>query len=729
MMKAIHGDARSTATSAIRTPETSSLSAVVSRKLPSVDGLLPSAREAAVEEVGHRREREEHGGGGGRPRTPVRASTSAITTGVRAMRRYVRPPGRPRRARRRCSSRRPRHRTRLVRCRPARRRRGPAPPSRTRARVRRRASCASASRRRADGVLHRRDRGRGHRELAHAEPEQQRRRERIAGELAAHARPTVRRLGRRRVVAAIRRSTAGCSGSASAATCSLPRSAARVYCVRSFVPIEKKSASRARIDAVSAAGGHLDHDADLEGIVEPRRRPRASEPACAADSSSAVATIGNITLIRMVVPRPAGARGAARRATLAARARAGSRARRGTGSSRPAARAPGSGLSAPASRVRTSSGRSPSASAAARYAASCSSSSGMVSRSMKRNSVRNRPTPSAPPATAAATSSGSADVRGHLDRRAVARHRRLARRSRPPAAICAATRSRAASSRAIVSSSGSTWTSPAVAVERRGACPRSSVSADRTRRPRRRGCRARARARPRARSGRRGRSRRRGRIAGSSPAVSAGVEVGGDEDPRGIEPGRRDPDAQQPCEHLAAHAPQVGRPRAEVRVVERVPRGGDRLDRVAPGPAGAGSGVDRGPPPGRAARRRAGTADARRRSRPRPRRPARRRRRAASGSPRRSRRPPVEEAALGGGFVGGRVGHVDEGADGSAAPGRSRCPAMRRTPRGHPAAARRHRLRRGPPPPPAVTRRARRSGGRRAPPAPRSPRPPEGRAR
>ena len=56
----------------------------------------------------------------------------------------------------------------------------------------------------------------------------------------------------------------------------------------------------------------------------------------------------------------------------------------------------GSGLSAPASRVRTTSGRPSSARAIWRSVSTCSSSSGSCARSRKRNSVRSRPTPSAP---------------------------------------------------------------------------------------------------------------------------------------------------------------------------------------------------------------------------------------------------------------------------------------------------------------------------------------------
>ena len=59
MITAIHGDARSTATSAISTPVTSSLSAVVSRNEPSLVVTLPAAREVAVDPVGRGRDEEQ----------------------------------------------------------------------------------------------------------------------------------------------------------------------------------------------------------------------------------------------------------------------------------------------------------------------------------------------------------------------------------------------------------------------------------------------------------------------------------------------------------------------------------------------------------------------------------------------------------------------------------------------------------------------------------------------
>ncbi len=100
-----------------------------------------------------------------------------------------------------------------------------------------------------------------------------------------------------RAAAAIRARTPGSSGSATAATPSLPRSAARAYWVRSLVPMLKKSTCGANARGLQSRRGHLDHDPDAEpggtplpfepgGLLE---RPRA------ASSSATVLTIGNIT--------------------------------------------------------------------------------------------------------------------------------------------------------------------------------------------------------------------------------------------------------------------------------------------------------------------------------------------------------------------------------------------------------------------------------------------------
>ena len=71
------------------------------------------------------------------------------------------------------------------------------------------------------------------------------------------------------------------------------------------------------------------------------------------------------------------------------------------------------------------------------------------------------------------------------------------------------------------------------------------------------------------------------------PGGVGGREVGGHQDAGRVEPGRRHCDAEDAREHLRAHAPQVDRSRPQVLVVERVPGGGDAVDRVVPRAGGA----------------------------------------------------------------------------------------------------------------------------------------------
>ena len=193
-----------------------------------------------------------------------------------------------------------------------------------------------------------------------------------------------------------------------AATCSLPRSAASVYCVRSFVPIEKNSTCAASAAGGERRGRHLDHDAHLERGVRcrPRRPGPRRAPRARAGARRTVATIGNMTRMRRLVGRPQDRpqlrveqRGA--REAEADAAHAEERVLLGV------LREVGDGLvgagveraqqQGPSRRARRPRARRPSA---------CSSSSGIVSRPMKRNSVRNRPTPSAPASRAPAASSG-----------------------------------------------------------------------------------------------------------------------------------------------------------------------------------------------------------------------------------------------------------------------------------------------------------------------------------
>ena len=123
------------------------------------------------------------------------------------------------------------------------------------------ASASSASRRApcerdaADRRLDARQVEAGHRQLVHVEPDEQH------GDLRV-ARPSRRTRPTQRPAACpastvwrMLRRTAGSSGSYRCARRSLSRSIASVYWVRSFVPIEKKLASRARASAIHTALG------------------------------------------------------------------------------------------------------------------------------------------------------------------------------------------------------------------------------------------------------------------------------------------------------------------------------------------------------------------------------------------------------------------------------------------------------------------------------------------
>ena len=91
MMNAIHADARPTETRAMSTPDTSSLSAVVSRNVPSVVVCFhrranrPSKKSVAAA-IANRMAATTYA-----YCTRYPTSTNAITTGVSATRRYVMP--------------------------------------------------------------------------------------------------------------------------------------------------------------------------------------------------------------------------------------------------------------------------------------------------------------------------------------------------------------------------------------------------------------------------------------------------------------------------------------------------------------------------------------------------------------------------------------------------------------------------------------------------------------
>ncbi len=73
-------------------------------------------------------------------------------------------------------------------------------------------------------------------------------------------------------VAATNCSTAGCKASVRPASCAWPRSMASVYCVRSLLPIDRKSASRSRAACGQRGRRRFDHRAELDAPRSCRAR-------------------------------------------------------------------------------------------------------------------------------------------------------------------------------------------------------------------------------------------------------------------------------------------------------------------------------------------------------------------------------------------------------------------------------------------------------------------------
>ena len=89
-----------------------------------------------------------------------------------------------------------------------------------------------------------------------------------------------------RTVRSTARSTAGWSPSAWGASVGCVRSMASTYCVRSLVPIEKKSASRASSGAISAAEGTSIMTPISTGAAASSRRTRSAISRAARTSST-----------------------------------------------------------------------------------------------------------------------------------------------------------------------------------------------------------------------------------------------------------------------------------------------------------------------------------------------------------------------------------------------------------------------------------------------------------
>ena len=134
--------------------------------------------------------------------------------------------------------------------------------------------CARASSREycSEGRPHVGERRRRHRQARGAEARRARRRAAGRPPPRRRCRPACRGCGPASPTSRMRRSTAGCHGSWNAATEPSSRSAASVYWVRSFVPIEAKSRAARTRSASERRRRHLDHDAGGPDAVVPGER-------------------------------------------------------------------------------------------------------------------------------------------------------------------------------------------------------------------------------------------------------------------------------------------------------------------------------------------------------------------------------------------------------------------------------------------------------------------------
>ena len=189
----------------------------------------------------------------------------------------------------------------------------------------------------------------------------------------------------------------GCSASSRAASSGWPRSMASVYCVRSLVPIERKSASAASRSASSGRGGRLDHHAERRARRHAQLRRRSSSISARTARSSPSVGDHRQQDAALRPARTAQDRAQLRRAAAPGCRRLGAHAAQAE--RRDCLRAAAAGRAAACRRRRracgSSSGRPPSAS---RRAGSprLLVLRRRLARSRNRNSVRSRPQPSAP---------------------------------------------------------------------------------------------------------------------------------------------------------------------------------------------------------------------------------------------------------------------------------------------------------------------------------------------
>ena len=187
------------------------------------------------------------------------------------------------------------------------------------------------------------------------------------------------------------------------ASVALIRSIAKTYWVRSFVPIEKKSASFASVSASTADAG--------VSIMTPR--DTGSTTPSSEHASSRILRAWVISVREMIIGsimRTGPADFTLKMARNCVFKRSGyckdilTPRNPSAGFSSCGRSMNGTGLSPPISSVRITSGRPPSPSAIAWYSSRCSSSLGGVWRPRNRNSLRSRPQPSAPSLTASPAS-------------------------------------------------------------------------------------------------------------------------------------------------------------------------------------------------------------------------------------------------------------------------------------------------------------------------------------